>query len=255
MTAGVIFTGFGTKDYVHQSLAPWIELRKDHRELGCGDPIIICAVSVRFAGFEGEDDGTREILREYLKNGEIDYLIDGPDNIPETTARSMALSFLHGQNCDISIMWDSDEVVEEIQLVQALRYIEQDIFTVAWRFSYRNLVFTPDQWLADPFTPMRAHRLKPGTYVADKFYDDNNILYRGTLTRDFKQDIYFPTMTIPPSVMNPKHYTWLSDERSRKKVAYQKKRGWTCSFDWDDSKGGLIFNPALPKPKIYESKY
>ncbi len=65
----------------------------------------------------------------------------------------------------------------------------------------------------------------------------------------------FPVVTIPPSILNPKHYTWLNDTlsnktRSRLKEKYQRDRGWQCSFSWDDSQGGLIFNPTLPKPKV-----
>lgn len=248
MKSGLIFCGWGTRDLVARSLAPWLDLRNANRETG-HNTLFICAVSVRFAGFEGDDDGTREFLRDALARGDIDHLIDGPDNIPETTARSMALNHIKGVNCDISIMWDSDEVATIDELVRALGFMKTDKFTAAWRFSYRNLVFSPDQWLADPFTPMRAHRLCYQSYVADKFYDDNNVMYRGTITRDFRQDVSFPTVTIPPTIMNPAHWTWLSNQRSRNKVEYQTKRGWRCSFAWDEVDNKLVFNPALPTPK------
>jgi len=248
MKPGIIFCAWGTLDLVSQSLAPWIELRRQGKA-------VICAVSVRFAGFEGEDDGTREYLRNALAKGDIDHLVDGPDNIPEVLARSMALNHLRGQGCDISVVWDSDEVATEQELANMLGFIERDEFIAAWKFSYRNLVFDEKTWLAEPFTPMRAHRLKHGTYVADRFYDDNNIMYRGTLTRDFRHDVSFPVVTIPPTIMNPAHYSWLSNTseraaRSKAKEKYQRDRGWQCSFSWDDSQGGLIFNPALPRPKV-----
>ena len=247
---GVIFCGWGTLDLIDQSLAPWLSLR-----MNPDYDICIVAVSVKFAGFEGEDDGSRERLRWYKENREIDYLIDSPDDIPETQARGMALTYLKDQGCDISIMWDSDEIIDIEGLKRAIAFMEQDQFTAAWRFSYRNLVFTPNQWLADAFCPMRAHRLCFRSYMADHFYDDNNIIYRGMITRDFRHDMSFPTVTIPSTILSPTHHTWLSHTketaaRSRAKVRYQTEtRKWNCSFSWDDSQGGLIFNPVLPRPK------
>lgn len=250
MTAGVIFTGFGTKDYVHQSLAPWIELRAS----GGPDKIVICAVSIRFAGFEGEDDGTGDILRGYLAEGKIDYVIDGWDNIPETAARSMALRKL-GDECDVIIQWDSDEIPSSSgELEDILTFVKQNPYTAWFRLSYRNVVFTPDTYLQDAFTPPRIHRMYVDGYRLHSFSGDNDIQYGGTITRDLKPQEHFPSMTIPWSIAVPKHFTWLNDERSKKKVAYQKRRWGHCSFDWDDSKGGLIFNPAFPAPKIWQTK-
>lgn len=250
MRIGLIFSAYQTKEYVERALAPWVEYRLANLFAPGAHDLRICAVSVRFAGFEGEDDGTRDILRRARDDGEIDHLIESPDNIPETTARGMGLQYLREQECDISIQWDADEVATIGEIERMLEYVEREPFVTAFKFAYRNLVFTPTQWLAEPFTPMRVHRLKHGSYVADRFYDDNNVMYKGTITRDFGQDVSFPVMTVPESIFNPRHFTWLNDDRSRKKEAYQRSRGWTCSFSWDDSQGGLIFNPALPKPKV-----
>lgn len=256
MNVGVIFCGWGTKDLLDKSLTPWVNLRAQWMgQFDRCSSIVICGLSVRFAGFEGEDDGTRYILKGYRDLNEIDYLIEGPDNIPETLARGMAAKWLIEQGCDVLVQYDSDEVALEEDLSRALLFIEQNPFVAAFRFSYRNLVFTPNQWLAEPFTPMRAFRVKFNRYTAHSFYDDNNMLYQGSITRDFKRDIDLPTMTIPAELFSPKHHTWLSDtsenrERSKNKVSYQTNRGWNCSFAWDDSKGGLIFNPNLPEPKV-----
>lgn len=250
MRVGLIFSAYQTKEYVERALQPWVDYRMGNLLTPGAHDLRICAVSVRFAGFEGNDDGTRDILRRARDDGEIDYLIEGPDNVPETTARGMGLQWLSNRGLDVAIQWDSDEIVTIEEIERMLAYIESEPFVAAFRFSYRNLVFTSNQWLAESFTPMRVHRFKHGSYAADRFYDDNNVMYRGTITRDFRQDISFPVMTVPETIFAPLHYTWLSDLRSKKKVAYQKSRGWSCSFDWDDSQGGLIFNPALPRPKV-----
>jgi hypothetical protein len=255
MRVGLIFSAYQTKEYVERALQPWVYYRLGNLLTPGAHDLRICAVSVRFAGFDGEDDGTRDILRRARDEGEIDYLIEGPDNIPETTARSLGLAYLRDQNCDISIQWDADEIVTIEEIEKMLAFIEEEPFVAAFKFSYRNLVFTPKQWMAEIFTPMRVHRLKHGSYIADGFCYDNNVMYRGTITRDFRQDISFPIMTVPETLFAPLHYTWLSDTeesrgRSKRKVRYQESRNWPCSFSWDDSQGGLIFNPALPPPKV-----
>jgi hypothetical protein len=251
MNPGIIFCGWGTLDLVQQSLAPWIELRRQGKA-------VICAVSVRFAGFEGEDDGTREYLREVRDRGDIDYLIDSPDSVPETTARGMALQYLRAQDVDAVIQFDSDEITDIQSIERMLVFTEVNSFAQWFRFSYANLVFDTKTHLAEPFTPPRFHRMKAGDgYFAHSFSGDNDICYGHHILRNLLPQDHFASQTIPWSVFKPLHYSWLSDTperaaRSRAKIRYQLEgRKWpSCQFSWDDAQGGLIFNPALPKPKV-----
>jgi glycosyltransferase involved in cell wall biosynthesis len=253
---GVIYCGYGTKDLVARSLEPWVNLRAQY--MGQFDrraAIHICAVSVRFAGFEGEDDGTCNVLREYKARGDIDHLVDGPQNVPETTARGMALTYLRDTaKADIVIQWDSDEVATEEELGRMIRFAEENPFVAWFRVAYRNLVFAPNQWLAEPFTPPRIHRISMDGYRLHSFSGDNDICYGGTITRDILPQDRFPSLTIPGTIANPAHHTWLSDTpenkvRSQAKVRYQMARWNHCSFALD-SEGNLIFNPALPAPRV-----
>lgn len=255
---GLIYCGWGTRDLVGRSLDPWVELRNLNGLASQTDhvtpEIVICAVSVRFAGFEGDDDGTREYLRGARERGDIDHIIDGPDSIPETTARGMALAYLKEQGCDIVIMFDSDEVTDVPSIERALRFIQNNPLVAWYRFSYANLVFDERTRLAESFTPPRAFRVNLGGYEAHSFGADNDIWYGGTITRDIIPPQHFPSMTIPEAVFCPLHYSWLADTperaaRSKTKVRYQESRNWQCSFSWHDTKG-LIFNPALPAPKV-----
>lgn len=249
---GVIFCVWATKDYLAQSLAPWIELRRIGQI-----KVSICAVNVLFAGFEGKDDGTRELLKGYLDRGEIDHVIDGPDNMPETTARGMALTWLKEKGCDVSWMVDSDEMYTAAQVETILTFVYANPFVAWFRLSLRNHVFDDKTYLVEPFTPPRIHRVRVDGYQAHSFSADNDIVYGGTITRDIIPQDRFPSMTVPESIAAIKHLTWLNDTpenrvRSHRKIEYQlKARGWpSCSFAWDDSKGGLIFNPALPTPRV-----
>ena len=255
---GLIFCGYGTRDLVPQSIEPWIELRSELRHSDACSRLHICGVSVKFAGFEGQDDGTTDLLRRYRDSGDIDHLIDSPQNIPETAARGMALTWLKEQKVDVVIQYDSDEVTDIDSIRRMLGFIEQNPFIQWFRFSYRNLVFNENTWLAEAFTPPRVFRIKaPDGYIAHSFSGDNDICYGHPILRNLKPQEAYPSQTVPVAVFNPKHFSWLSDTperaaRSKAKIRYQLEgRGWPqCSFSWDDSKGGLIFNPNLPEPKV-----
>lgn len=244
---GIIYTAFGTQEYVYDSLFPWMVLRNANLP-GC--QISICALNVKFAGFDGEDDETNRLLKTCLRTKSIDQLIDGPHNIPETVARGMAMRYLIESGADTIIQWDSDEFSSTSDLTQMLDFIHAQSFVPWFRFSYKNFVFDKQTYLAEPFTPPRVHRVNYGNLAAHSFCGDNDIQYEDIATKTMIHPLQLPHLTIPWNVFAPKHYTWLNDKRSYLKQAYQWKRWNHCSFCWDDSKGGLIFNPNLPIPKV-----
>jgi len=248
---GVIFVGYGTRDLLDQALAPWITIRKLARSAGL-DSIHICAVSVKFAGFEGDDDGTGRALRDYWAADYIDHVIYEPDNIPETTARGMALAWLKDRDVDLTWMVDSDEWYTVDQIGDVLRFVDDNPFAAWFKLSLANYVFDDRTRLVEPFTPPRIHRVKVGEYEARGFSADNDVVYStpgDSSPGNVHQDT-LPSMTIPESVAAIKHLSWLNDERSKCKVEYQQRRWGHCSFAWDDAQGGLIFNPALPRSKV-----
>ena len=250
MKIGIIYVAYNTNDLVESSLRPWIDARLE--SLG-GHKYVICAVSVPFAGFPNEEeDGTTNTLRFRKHEGYIDHVIDEPRNVPETVARGMALNWLQQQDCDISWMVDGDEFYGEEEITRIAAFVGRNPFVAWFRLSLKNYVFDAHHYLADPFQPPRIHRLRVGDYKAHSFSADNDIQYGGTITRDIHSQEYFPSMTIPPEYAWIRHESWPNSVRSKKKIKYQLQgRGWPqCSFSWDDSKGGLIFNPALPAPKV-----
>ncbi len=246
MTIGIILTGFNMQEYVRPCLDAWTAARA--QKLG-GHEFVICAVSLPFAGFSNDgEDQTTELLRAELAAEHIDNLITEPRNIPETVARGMALTWLKDQGCELSWQVDMDEVFTINEIDRIIRFVENNRWINWFKVSYRNLVFTPDQWLVEPFTPPRIHRLNiPGLEVAG-FIQDNDIVYqRGDGV--FVYQVELAHLTVPTSIAHVRHFSWLNNSRSRAKVEYQVRRWGQSSFSWDDTKG-LIFNPALPAPHV-----
>ncbi len=256
MKIGIILTGFGMQEYVRPCLDAWIAARDSTvraQKLG-GNTFLICAVSLPFAGFPNDgEDQTTDLLRAELAAGHIDYLITEPRNIPETTARSMALTWLAAQGCTLYWQVDVDEMYEIDQIARIVRFTEENPWIISFSLSLRNYVFNTSTYLIERFCPSRIHRDMCGLSCAHHFYQDNNIAYHrdtggGQVIETY--DAELPRLTISPMIADIRHLSWLSDLRSKKKVEYQTLRwGAKCSFAWDDTKG-LIFNPALPAPQI-----
>lgn len=267
MKVGIILTGRNMQEYVVPCLSAWIVARA--QKLG-GHDYLICAVSVPFAGFpDDHEDDTVPLLRGELEAGRIDHLITEPKNIPETVARGMALTWLRDAGCNISIQVDLDEEYTLDQIDRIFRFVQYNPFAVALRASLKNYIFDGQTYLIEPFTPMRIHRLRPRANLeAVGFWADNNVMYiergrgdDGLETGRTIRDSDLATMTIPPSVAWIRHMTWLSDDRSRRKVAYHENHfnsrpsGVRSSYRWDDAKG-LVFNEAYyqyvgqPMPQV-----
>lgn len=244
---GVIFCAWQCADLLPASLTPWVEAKRG--ALG-GHDFHICAVSVPFEGFPQEEtrDNTRYKLGALANYGEIDHVVVSDKPMKETEARGKALKWLVAQGCELTIMVDSDEFWSPEQIVAALAFVEANPWTTWFRVCYKQLVFTHDQWLKEPFTPPRIHRTRTGAYRAHSFSGDNDVLYGGTITRDLKPQDQFASMTVPQAAVWVRHDTWTSSPRAKAKTIYQALRwdppnGAGCSFRWDEERG-LVWNEA-----------
>jgi hypothetical protein len=240
---GVILCAFQSEDTLDACLAPWLATKRAHP----GD-YIICAVSVPFEGFpQDPPDRTRQILDGYAATGEIDHLITSDQPMKETEARGRALRWLVEKGAALTVMVDSDETWSQEQITAALAFVDANPWVQWFRVPYKQMVFTRDQWLAQPFIPARIHRTHiHGGYVAAGFWDDNNVFYRRPWEADGKvvRDAELACLVIPQALVWVSHETWLSNARSRAKVRYQTSRGWQCSFCWDEATDSLRFNDA-----------
>jgi hypothetical protein len=250
---GVIFTSFNHAEYLHDALTPWIQARAEKLN---GHEFVIAAVSVPFKEYQDMEvihDNTTELLREYYNTFQIDHLIDSPKFITEADARDRALQFLLREGVDMVWLHDGDEVVDTQQLSNILDYVTLNKWISWFSISYKNYVFTEDQYLEQPFCPPRIFRTQTNGYKIKECVYDNDFSYEGqrvglgTLETKVLNYRELPTKVIPPHIANPAHYSWLNTEKVRLKIKYQKKR-WGeigCSYAW--GKDGLEFNEVYYK--------
>lgn len=252
MTIGCIYCAYNMADLVPASLTPWVEVKRAPFE---GHTFKICAISVPFEGFDhggAPEDATRAQLGAAVHCGDIDHAIVRDKPMKETDARGAALRWLIGAGCDTVIMADADEVWTAEQITAAFAFVEANPWVVWFRVPYKQIVFTAAQWLEEPFTPPRIHRVHiPGGYRAAGFWDDNGVYYQrpweqesGGSRVEIVQDTVLACLVVPQSAVWVHHATWLSDERSKAKVAYQRRRWGQCSFRWNEETDQLEWDEA-----------
>lgn len=239
MKIGVIFCAFNAGDLLPRSLAPWTEARGQKLD---GHQFVIAAVCVPFEKFEEPRlDSTLEELRKELAAYKIDRLIGATSPAKETDARGAALRHLVEAGCDVTIQVDHDEIYDLQTISRIFHFVQSRPSIVCFKGSLKNYVFDEQTFLVQPFNPMRIHRVRAGDFTAHWFWDDNNVSYIRDGTNELRRDIDFACLTIPRSIGWTAHYSWLNNERSKRKVEYQKKRWGTSSFDWDAKNNVLIW--------------
>lgn len=257
-TFGIIFVGYNCADLIQRSLTPWVEAKRGG--LG-GHTYLIAAVSVPFLGFEQppEPDSTHSYLHQSRLREDIDHVIMNHVPVRETEARGAALKWLVEQRADYLWQVDSDEIYTQDNIARIANTVLANPFMAWWRLSFRNIVFTEFQWLAECFTPPRLHKVLLNRFRATEFWDDNNILYCAVDDGEILRDIDWAAFTIPANIAAPAHYSWLNNDRSRRKIDYQNSRGWSCGYRWDINRG-LCFNEeyyirrGLPLPEVITGK-
>lgn len=255
MRVGVIWVGFQCEDLMDASLSPWIKATEQHL---AGHDWMICCVHVPFVGFEHTDppDNTHDKLVTLWRSGVIGSMVTSETPVTETWARGRALTWLVERGCTHTFMVDADEMYTVDQISTCVRWVDLQPFVAWWRVPFKNYVFDDHTYLAEPFMPPRIHEARLGQFTAAGFWDDNNVLYRGEDGSEMK-DTAWSSMTVPLLGNPVRHLSWLSNNRSKAKVAYQSRRpGWECSFRWDEKTNSLAFNEAyhqrrgLPLPTV-----
>ncbi len=246
MKIGLILANYNCFEYLPECLEPWIDLKK----LGVLDLQIACLDGL-FSGFEMEDDcfystdGSLDWLQDLYKCGDIDFL-KSFKHLQENVARNIALDYLKDK-VDYVISIGADEFFTQEEIIETFRFVEKNPEIAYFRINYRNLVFTKNQYI-DNFDPKRIWKVNLSRFVLNSFNYDDDCSYYGKNVNSIFFDKEFPSLTIPKNICHPLHETWVTCERSRKKIAYQNARnGWVCSFKWEDNQ--VKFNEEYYKDK------
>lgn len=252
MKIGVIAQGRNCADVLDDVLAPWIEAMKKH-------DIHICLVTATFREMErlGEPphntDATWEKFEEYsIKYSKNISSIKFNQYASEAQSRERGRQVLMAKDVSADLIWLldlSDEYYTAQQIDKIIDFVKSEPFSTWFRLSFKNYVFDKKTYLTAPFTPPRIWRTNIGGYKLSECVYDNDFVYvnaGGAQISDKSLSNYI----IPKSVAWIKHYSWLSDERGKKKCAYQAHHfifGSGCSYRWNEKDNELEWNPAYFK--------
>lgn len=256
MKIGLVMAVYNGIDYLEKCLAPWIEYRNKYP-----NTLFISCVDGRFKDFGGEtqnsNDGTVQYLISQLNFNKIDYFQALLKDNSEHDARNYALSPLLINRCDYVISWGVDEIATLEQIEKIVSFIEKNEFIDVFRIKYRNFVFDKKTYTLG-FSPKRVWKVNDNSLKLLEYRWDDDAAYKNLNTDAIILDDNLPTITIPSVEID--HFTWLDDERSKKKVEYQErhfgKNG--CSFSWNYENNRLFFNREyflknnLTIPILYE---
>jgi len=246
MKIGLLVCAYGTPEYFNTVLDPWLEYKNLNS-------LKIAVVHGQFLehhlnGYKDNDQETQKLIKEqssldfiYLQN---DYEDLNRINIFQTESeiRNKGLNYLISQDCDFIWLLDLDEVYSLDEIKRTVSYIENEAFIHWFSIEFKNLVFNEKTYI-NGFKPPRIFRTNINGLKLNHFYWDNDIEYCVPLSNyrvDYKQ---LTTLTVPKTICNPLHYTWLNNNISKKKIEYQEKHfanGAGCSFRWGQN--GLEWN-------------
>jgi len=234
MKIGIIYCAYNCKDFLEKSSSIFIEARKEK--------IIsnICAVSLPFFEYHDitdQNDGTTEMLIELYKDNKIDYIFTHPNYIQEHLARDLCLQYLKVMDMDFIWLVDGDEFYTIEDIKNILRYIKENNY-IWYSINFKNYIFDGTKWI-DGFCPPRIFKVKQDCLEIDKFYWDNDILYKSNNKNINYKDLY--NTSIPKSIAHIKHMTWLH-LNGKKKYEYQMKHFGHCGYFWNQDKQEIEFN-------------
>lgn len=232
MKIGVIYCAYNMEEYISESISSWLELRRER-------DIVIAAVCVPFLEYKNfniQEDSTVSILKQ--KN--IDYVITEPKWVKEHEIRNIALQKLKEHDCDIYILWDADEIATKEELEKILDYSEKSE-SIWLAIPYKNYVFNKKTYIKEPFYGTKIYKKENSQFLLNSVFWDTEVTYLNKVTN---RALSFKAINgdyIPKEIAWIKHYTWLDNEKSRRKVDYQLAHfNGICSYTYKN--GPLEFD-------------
>ena len=257
MKIGFLMCGFECDEYINRVLAPWLELK--NQKNNSGDEFVFSCVYGQFKEY-AEMFGQKTVKKpKWAKkySGLIDnfVLTETPDS--EANHRNLALKYLQDQKCDIIWLLDiQDEIYTVDGIKNIINFIKMNNYYCWYSVSLKNYVFDEKTYLLDPFTPPRIFRTSFYGYKLVKFSFDNDPIYQNhnqddlpginyqfdsTRYTSYKQ---FSNTIIPTNIGGTiRHFTWLNNEKSKNKIAYQLAHfSGICGYKWNEQENKVEFN-------------
>jgi glycosyltransferase involved in cell wall biosynthesis len=250
MKLGVIISVYNGMDFLEECLQDWISLK----HIG----IEIAVVDCLFENFNGQtpnsNDGTVELLEKYLKEKKIDFFQKLKPNLKESEARNVGIEYLLNKDVTHVLTTAPDEIFSKKDIKYLFDFLQKDEENALYYLNYKNYIGNKKNYILG-FCPKRIWTAQYHSFLFNGLRFDDDGMFYDVYTKNILKDDMFPSIVIPD--LQIKHYSWLDGQTSKKKIEYQRSRGWTCSYKVDDQ-NRVSFNeefykqnPNIQIPKIY----
>ena len=220
-------------EYIKESVKPWFKFEN----------IKLCAILGRFKGSEENypDYELGKPVLDFLKENSI-KVIENKEFLEEHESRTLGLNYAKENSSDYLILLGADEIWDINQIKKLLNFVEKNKELAWFSINFKNYFHDKSHYVNEPFSPPRVYKLNYNGLKPSKFYYDDNLLYGDGINH-----IILPSILIPKNLIYVKHYSWLSDERSKRKIKYQTNhfpppKESNCSYKWNDSENRIEFN-------------
>ena len=250
MKLGIIISIYNGIEFIEECLKDWIFLRSKFN-------IKIAIVDCLFNNFNGQspnsNDGTVELLEKYLQDNKIDFFQKLEPNLQENQARNVGIEYLLNEGVTHILTTAPDEIFNDKDIEYLFNFLENEKEAAFYYIDYKNYIGNKNTYILD-FCPKRIWVTQYKHYLFNGLiFDDDGVFY-DVSSKNLYKDISFPSKKIP--YLKIKHYSWLNGETSRKKIEYQKSRGWDCSYMINEN-NEVYFNKEFYKkynikiPELY----
>lgn len=242
MKIGLILAQHNEIEYIQECLTPWIKYRKDNSLLiACLDALFQESLDVNSDG----SSNTHEILTEYKRLNLIDFYQKIDQRIKEHEVRNIALKWLLENDIEVAISIGVDEIFTLEEIEKITNYIKKERFIAVFKIHYKNYIGDKKHYI-NGFVPHRIWRVQYQDNKLKEFAWDDDIKYIDKNGLEIL-DKMLPSKIIPG--IQIKHYTWLNDERSRRKCIYQNDHfsPYGCGYKWNETTKSVGFNEEYYK--------
>jgi len=236
MKIGIIYCAYNCANFLSEGISTFIKAKQN----GLINNISVVSVPfIEYFNIKLEEDSTIEILKNLKIDNHIDALFIEPKFIKESDARDLCLQYLKSVNCDAVWMVDGDELYTDEDIKNIINFVTDNPKNYWYSINFKNYIFDAKQWI-DGFCPPRIFKTNVGLLSIDKFYWDNDIVYKD-IDNNFFNYKCLENITIPQNIANIKHMTWLHTN-GRQKYEYQLAHFGHCGYKWNYEVNKLEIN-------------
>jgi hypothetical protein len=254
MNIGILCNFYGFPQYIDRVLENWVHIKN----------CVFASASCKFdqyleINYLKEDNETINILKNKYSN--IFQYIHANKTSNDSTVRNHPLVYLLNKQVDYIWLLDQDEFYSKDEIENIINFVKLQEFVPYFKINFKNYFNDENHWV-DGFCPPRIFKVKTNNLILDRFYFENDIVYKDKNNNDIDYKS-LAHIEIPKNIAHVKHYSWCGDKEFLKnKVKYQNLRyKGICSYIWNEEKNILELNEDfykkynIEKPKIYEDTH